>query len=387
MKIGLVCPYNITRGGGVQEVVKALQLEFTKLGHEAVVITPQPKEPYASRDHRVIFLGTATDFKSPLATTTQVSASVLTDEIDNMLEYEKFDVLHFHEPWVPVLSRQILSRSTCVNVATVHAKLPETIASRALMRVVTPYTKPLIRYIDAFTAVSEAAAEYLRTLTDDPIEIIPNGIHTGHFRSPAHLADLPKAKTILYIGRIEKRKGVKYLLRAFQILQERQPDARLIIAGDGVDREKMQELAEELQLRNVEFLGFIDDHTKLQLLHSADLFCSPAIYGESFGIVLLEAMASGLVTVAGNNPGYESVMTGLGQLSLVDPRDSKEFAHRMELLLTDEGIRQLWKKWAKKHIRQFEYHKVAAMYLSAYEAAIKAASEKPRRKREDWFRT
>ncbi|QQS69770.1 glycosyltransferase family 4 protein [Candidatus Saccharibacteria bacterium] len=387
MKIGLVCPYNITRGGGVQEVVKALQLEFTKLGHEAVVITPQPKEPYASRDHRVIFLGTATDFKSPLATTTQVSASVLTDEIDNMLEYEKFDVLHFHEPWVPVLSRQILSRSTCVNVGTVHAKLPETIASRALMRVVTPYTKPLIRYIDAFTAVSEAAAEYLRTLTDDPIEIIPNGIHTGHFRSPAHLADLPKAKTILYIGRIEKRKGVKYLLRAFQILQERQPDARLIIAGDGVDREKMQELAEELQLQNVEFLGFIDDHTKLQLLHSADLFCSPAIYGESFGIVLLEAMASGLVTVAGNNPGYESVMTGLGQLSLVDPRDSKEFAHRMELLLTDEGIRQLWKKWAKKHIRQFEYHKVAAMYLSAYEAAIKAASEKPRRKREDWFRT
>ena len=387
MKIGLVCPYNITRGGGVQEVVKALQLEFTKLGHEAVVITPQPKEPYASRDHRVIFLGTATDFKSPLATTTQVSASVLTDEIDNMLEYEKFDVLHFHEPWVPVLSRQILSRSTCVNVGTVHAKLPETIASRALMRVVTPYTKPLIRYIDAFTAVSEAAAEYLRTLTDDPIEIIPNGIHTGHFRSPAHLADLPKAKTILYIGRIEKRKGVKYLLRAFQILQERQPDARLIIAGDGVDREKMQELAEELQLRKVEFLGYIDDHTKLQLLHSADLFCSPAIYGESFGIVLLEAMASGLVTVAGNNPGYESVMTGLGQLSLVDPRDSKEFAHRMELLLTDEGIRQLWKKWAKKHIRQFEYHKVAAMYLSAYEAAIKAASEKPRRKREDWFRT
>ena len=116
----------------------------------------------------------------------------------------------------------------------------------------------------------------------------------------------------------------------------------------------MQELAEELQLRNVEFLGFIDDHIKLQLLHSADLFCSPAIYGESFGIVLLEAMASGLVTVAGNNPGYESVMTGLGQLSLVDPRDSKEFAHRMELLLTDEGIRLLWKKWAKKHVKQFE---------------------------------
>ena len=160
---------------------------------------------------------------------------------------------------------------------------------------------------------------------------------------------------------------------------------RLVIAGDGVDKEKMEELAEELQLQNVEFLGYIDDHTKLQLLHSADLFCSPAIYGESFGIVLLEAMASGLVTVAGNNPGYESVMTGLGQLSLVDPRDSKEFAHRMELLLTDQGIRQLWEKWAKKHVKQFEYHKVAALYLAAYEKAINEATEKPRRKREDWF--
>ncbi|QQS18264.1 glycosyltransferase family 4 protein [Candidatus Saccharibacteria bacterium] len=371
MKIGLVCPYNITRGGGVQEVVKALQLEFTKLGHDAVIITPQPKEPYTFRDHRVIFLGTATDFKSPLATTTQVSASVLTDEIDSLLEYEKFDVLHFHEPWVPVLSRQILSRSTCVNVATVHAKLPETIASRALMRVVTPYTKPLIRYIDSFTAVSEAAAEYLRSLTNEPIQIIPNGINTGHYRHPAHLADVPNGKTILYIGRLEKRKGVKYLLRAFQVLQDRQPDARLIIAGDGVDRVKTEELAEELGLSNVAFLGYIDDHTKLQLLHSADLFCSPAIYGESFGIVLLEAMASGLVTVAGNNPGYESVMTGLGQLSLVDPRDSKEFAHRMELLLNDVGIRDRWKKWAKKHGKQFEYHKVAALYLAAYEDAIK----------------
>ncbi len=387
MKIGLICPYSITRGGGVQEVVKALQLEFSKLGHEAVIITPQPKEPYAKRDHRVIFLGSAADFKSPLATTTQVSASVLTDEIDNVLEYEKFDVLHFHEPWVPVLSRQILSRSSCVNVATVHAKLPETIASRALVRVVTPYTKPLIRYLDSFTAVSEAAAEYLRTLTDAEIQIIPNGIHTGHFRRPAHLDDVKKKKTIVYIGRLEKRKGVKYLLQAVQVLQQRHPDARLVIAGDGVDREKLEDLADDIGVQNVEFLGYIDDHTKLQLLHTADLFCSPAIYGESFGIVLLEAMASGLVTVAGNNPGYESVMSGLGQLSLVDPRDTKEFAHRMELLLTDEGMRELWKKWAKKHVKQFEYHKVAAMYIDAYESAIRKAAHNPRKKREDWLRS
>lgn len=378
MKIGLVCPYSIAKGGGVQEVVKALQTEYTKLGHEAVIITPQIKEPYENHDRRIVFLGSAADFKSPLATTTQISASVLTDEIDAMLEYEQFDILHFHEPWVPVLSRQILSRSHTVNVATFHAKLPETLASRALAKVITPYTKPLLRHIDLFTAVSNAAAEYVRTLTDVEIEIIPNGIHIAHYRKPANF-ELPTRgpKTILFIGRLEKRKGVKYLLHAFRELQALHPNVRLQIGGDGVDREKLEELRDSLHLQNVEFLGYLEDTKKLELLHTADLFCSPALYGESFGIVLLEAMSSGLVTVAGNNPGYESVMSGIGQLSLVDPRDSKEFAQRLGLLLYDEGIRELWKKWAKKHVRQFDYPKVAALYLDSYERArAKVAAEK-----------
>lgn len=370
MKIGLVCPYSVTKGGGVQEVVKALQTEYEKQGHEAVIITPQPSEPYNEHGRKIIFLGTATDFKSPLATTTQVSASVMTDEIDSMLEYEQFDVLHFHEPWVPVLSRQILSRSKTVNVATFHAKLPETITSRALAKIVTPYTKPLLRHIHHFTAVSDAAADYVKTLTDEPIHIVPNGIHIGHYRKPANLQRPRGPKTILYVGRLEKRKGLKYLLQAMQLLQEQLPSVRLLIGGDGVDREKLEEFAQELKLQNVEFMGYLSDAQKRELLHTSDLFCSPAIFGESFGIVLLEAMSSGIVTVAGNNPGYSAVMTGLGQLSLVDPRDTKEFAHRLNLLLSDEGIRELWKKWAKKHVRQFDYPKVAGMYLEEYKRAI-----------------
>ncbi|MFZ1248995.1 MAG: glycosyltransferase family 4 protein [Candidatus Saccharimonadales bacterium] len=380
MKIGLVCPYNIAKGGGVQEVVKALQHEYIRGGHDAVIITPQPKESSDSHTGRVVFLGSATDFKSPLSTTSQISASVLTDEIDSMLEYEQFDVLHFHEPWVPVLSRQILSRSTCVNVATFHAKLPETLASRALAKVITPYTKPLLRHIDSFTAVSEAAADYVRSLTEEPIEIIPNGINLRHFRKPAHLevAKRNGKKTVLYVGRLEKRKGVKYLLHAVHDIQERGHQVQLLIAGDGVDKEKLEYIAQELELAQVEFLGYIDDDKKRELLHTVDLFCSPALYGESFGIVLLEAMASGLVTIAGNNPGYESVMSGLGQLSLVNPRDTKEFAQRMELLLHDEGIRELWKKWAKKQVRQYDYPKVATLYLQAYERAIEQAGVTPK---------
>jgi phosphatidylinositol alpha-mannosyltransferase len=377
MKIGLVLPYNITTGSGVKEHVFAQHDELTARGHEVAIITPQPREAYADEGRRVIFLGSATEVKTPLSTSLQISASVLTDEIDAVLEHEQFDVLHFHEPWVPVLSRQVLSRSKSVNVATFHAKLPETAVSRTVAKMITPYTKPLLRHIDAFTAVSESAAEYVHSLADVPITIIPNGINLKAYKKPAHLARDPDApRTVLYVGRLEHRKGVHYLLSAFAELEQRKPGVRLVIAGDGADREKLEAEAAELGLQDVEFLGFVDDITKKHLLHTADLACFPAIFGESFGIVLLEAMASGLVTVAGDNPGYASVMQELGRLSLVTPKDTSQFAHRLELLLFDEDLRSVWKKWAKEYVRQFDY----AIIVDSYEAVYKTACKNSRQK-------
>lgn len=373
MKIGLVCPYNIALGGGVLEQVKAMQTELAHRGHETAIITPQPRVPYVDDGRRVIFLGSAADVKNPLGTVSPVSVSMLTDEIDSMLEREQFDILHFHEPWVPVLSRQILSRSNTVNVATFHAALPSTRVAQTVGKVFTPYTKPMLRHIDAFVAVSDAAAEYLLGLAEVPVKIIPNGINIKHFRRRAG-SELPETnrKTILYIGRLEHRKGVKYLIEAFAYLQKREPDIGLQIAGAGPDREKLEQLVEELGCEHVEFLGYIDDATKIRLLHEADLFCSPAVYGESFGVVLLESMAAGLVTVAGDNPGYESVMQGLGHLSLVNPKDTNLFAHRLQLLLTDQDLRGLWQKWAKEYIRQFDYPKIIDQYETVYAAALKA---------------
>lgn len=371
MKIGLVLPYNITLGGGVKEHVFAQQNELVKRGHDVVVVTPQPRETYVPDGRKVVFLGAATEFKSPLGTSSQISASVLTDEIDAVLEHEQFDLLHFHEPWVPVLSRQILSRSNTVNVATFHAKLPETIVSRTMAKAITPYTKPLLRHIDAFTAVTDAAAEYLLSLADVSVEIIPNGIDLkGYQKAPLESLPALQRKTIFYVGRLEHRKGVSYLIDAFAQLQAREPEASLVVAGDGPDRPKLEEQVAELGLRHVEFLGFIDDTAKKQWLHAADLFCAPSIYGESFGIVLLEAMAAGLVTVAGDNPGYSGVMQGLGQLSLIDPKDTSLFAHRLQLLLFDEDLRKLWRQWAKTYVRQFDYPKIVDKYEAVYETAL-----------------
>lgn len=374
MKIGLVCPYNIAKGGGVQEIVRAMQQELIKRGHEALIITPEPRDmPEYHRKDTIIFVGGAADFKSVLHTTSQFSMAADTYGITQMLEEEKFDILHFHEPWVPMLSRQILSRSQAVNVATFHAKLPETLMSRTMAKVVTPYTKAVLKQLHVLTAVSEAASEYVRSLTDAPVSIIPNGIDLSVYKNQTSAKkDGSSSKTILYIGRLEKRKGVDCLLQAYKLLEERiADDVQLIIAGDGPDREKLENMAEILEISNITFLGYISEQEKVTLLEEADLFCAPSLYGESFGIVLLEAMATGVVTVAGNNPGYASVLQELGSLSLVNPKDSEEFARRLDVMLHDEGLRKLWKKWAKTYVQQYNYSNIVDQYVEVYETALK----------------
>lgn len=383
MKIGLVCPYNVTLGGGVQEVLRAVQAELIKRGHEVLIITPEPRGGIGShKDGNTIFIGGGADLKSPLSTTAQVSASFDPEAIKDMLDREQFDIIHFHEPWVPVLSRQILARSTSVNIATFHAKMPENVMSRTLTRVITPYTKSILKDLHELTAVSSAASDYISELTDRPVTIIPNGIDLKHFKISADEKKTKKqtGKTVLYVGRLERRKGVVYLLKAFQLLQQRNEDVELILAGDGPDREKLELMVETLGLQNVTFKGYVSEEEKLRLLHESDLFCAPAIYGESFGVVLLEAIASGLVTVAANNPGYSSVMQGLGALSLVNPRDTVEFARRLDLLLREESLRDMWRNWAKSYVKQFDYPRIVDQYEALYERAYAKRSTKRKRR-------
>ncbi len=129
-------------------------------------------------------------------------------------------------------------------------------------------------------------------------------------------------------------------------------------------------LAEDLKLPNVSFLGFVSEELKLELLAEADIFCSPAIFGESFGIVLLEAMATGTVCVAGNNSGYIDVMQELGAMSIVNPQDAEEFARRLDLLLHQKDLRALWQKWATQYVKQFSYARIVDRYEELYREAI-----------------
>jgi phosphatidyl-myo-inositol alpha-mannosyltransferase len=375
MKVGLVCPYNIAKGGGVQEILFALQAVLRRRGHDTYIITPRPQDHSGIPHDHMIFVGNAADFSGPTKTTFQISASV-NETIDTILEEHQFDILHFHEPWIPMLSLQILSRSNAVNVGTFHAKLPETIMTRTMAKVVTPYTKSVLKYIDVFTAVSDAAAEYVCTQTDKPVAIIPNGIDLKRFTPPNKFHDGRKEKTILYVGRLEGRKGLKHLLHAFRQLQDKRPDVRLVVAGDGADREKLTNLALDLELENVTFLGYVSAAEKVRLYQESDLFCAPSLYGESFGVVLLEAMATGLVAVAGDNPGYAAVMNGLGKISLVDPKHTAEFARRLDLLLHETDLRRLWRSWAAAELPQYSYEHIVSQYEQVYKTAIASARNK-----------
>lgn len=355
-------------GGGVQECVLAIRDGLVKRGHKAYIITPQPRDYDGPKHPGIITVGGATKWRS-YGTTTQLSASVDVDSLSEMLEREKFDVIHFHEPWAPMLSRQILTRSEAIHIGTFHAALPDKVLSRTFEKVITPYTKSILQYLDVLTAVSPAAAKYASTLTSRNISIIANGIDLSEY-SYTHVDDKAhKTKTIFYIGRLEKRKGVKYLLQAFAILVAKNPNFRLTIGGDGPDRQKLEDLVRDENIPNVEFIGYVPSERKTRLFTESDLFCSPAIYGESFGIVLLEAMASGCVLVAGNNPGYESVMDGTGQISIVNPKDTSEFARRLELLATDDALRKVWREWALNRVKQNDYNNIIDQYLALYKAA------------------
>lgn len=372
MKIGLVCPYNIFKGGGVTEQVMALRAQYVKLGHQAKILTPQPRGYKGPIPDYIITVGVSSNVKAFFHTNGQWSVSVDTDDIDEVFAREKFDVLNFHEPHIPLWGRQLLMRSKSANVATMHALLPDTFTTKTITNVVTPYTKPMLKYFDIFTATGKPATEYLLSLENVPITIIPCGVDVAKYSVALPKSMRPlKRKTILYVGRLEKRKGVRYLLRAYQELAERHGDIQLYIAGVGSEEQSLRNFIELNDIPRITFLGFISEAEKIKLLHQADVFCAPSHYGEGFGIVLLEAMAAGCPLVAGDNPGYLRVMQELGTISMVNSQDSIDFARRLELMMFNEDLRKLWRQWAKLYVKQFDYPRIAAQYISVYEKAIR----------------
>lgn len=385
MKIALVCPYNmLDRPGGVAEVVINLYEGLKKKGHTVKVISQRPPGYAGKVPEDYILFGVTRKFKGGFGTEGNWGMPADSEEIAQILEKEQFDVINFHEPWLPMLAWQMLKHSKTAHVGTFHANLVDTAAGKTwTSSIFTPYGRPLLRKMDVFTATSHAPAKMLidranmkssreRELIEN-IRYIPCGVDLKQYKPYKKRTPIKGAgtKTIFYVGRLERRKGVDYLIKAFAELVKEMPQAHLVIAGEGGRRERLEQMVQLGKIPNVELLGYVSDEEKRRLLGNADLACFPSIFGEGFGIVLLEAMAMGTPLLAGNNLGYINVMKGHGRIGLVDPESTKDFANRLAVFLEDDEERKTLVSWGLREVKQYDYARVVNQYEVAYKEAIK----------------
>jgi phosphatidylinositol alpha-mannosyltransferase len=278
---------------------------------------------------------------------------------------EQFDVVHVHEPFMPVLPIHFLRYSEAVNVGTFHATRDKTQFFYVWGR---RHIRRWFRRLDGKIAVSPAASKFVAEYFPGYYNIIPNGVDVNHFASKREpLAQYADGKpSILFVGRPERRKGLDFLVRAFARVKAQVPDARLIIVGAG-KFDAQRRLARSLRLRDVEFCSYVS-HDDLPRYHqTADVFCSPATGFESQGIVLLEAMAAGLPIVASNIEGYASVLTHGVEGLLVLPEDVEGLADALIRLLNDPVQRRQMAQRGRKRAQEFSWERVSQQVLSYYE--------------------
>jgi phosphatidylinositol alpha-mannosyltransferase len=224
--------------GGVQQVILHLRDGLVKKGHDVQIITPRPAKYQDAPPAGTIMLGTSRRVRAGLGTAGDMAVEVDVDEIDSLLEREKFDVLNFHEPWTPMLTWQMVGRSSAAHVGTFHANLNDSLTAKSIVNVLTPYGRGIGEKMHVITAVSPAAASVLtkKAAEEDvvkDIKYIPNGIDLKIYSPSKEKKPLSGAntKTVLYVGRLERRKGVDHLIRAFGELVREYPDVHLLVAS------------------------------------------------------------------------------------------------------------------------------------------------------------
>ena len=369
MKIALVSAYDYPYPGGVTEHISHLSAEFKRRGHEVHIIAPQSAAVKDLTTEIVHPVGTVVPVPAN-GSVARLSLSVrLSRKVKEILERERFDVIHLHEPLLPALPITVLRHSQTVNIGTFHAFARSNYAYF--------YGKPILKYfvrkLHGRIAVSPPARDFVAEYFPGHYEVIPNGIDYERFAgaSPAPLERYREGgPNVLFVGRIEKRKGLKFLLRAMGGVWDHFPAARLIVVGAGPLLEDYRRLVEANRLENVEFVGFVPSEDLLRYYQSCDVFCAPSTGQESFGIVLLEAMASGKPLVASDISGYRSVVTHGVHGLLVPPKDEQALALALVRLLSDPDLRARMGQAGRAWAAEFSWDKVAGRVLDFYDRVL-----------------
>jgi len=372
VKIAMVSPYDFTWPGGVTAHVTQLARELGRSGHEVQVLAPHSPSRESQDADLHVPLGRSVPLPSG-GSIARVSLSWwLYPKVRALLRKEQFDVIHLHEPMAPILPLCVLEFSDSVNVGTFHASY----ARQHLYRITHPIIKRWQQRLHGNIAVSPAARRYVNNTFPGDYEIIPNGIDFKHFST--NVAPMPQYQdgkiNILFVGRLEKRKGLRYLLEAYGKLKWDLPNIRLIVVGPGNPDKESYRVMSSQNLQDVEFVGRVSYDDLPRYYASADIFCSPATGAESFGIVLLEAMSAGKPVVASDIEGFRGVMTHGEQGLLVPKKDSNALAEALRMLACDPELRRKLGGNGNRLAEEYRWEVVAGRVEAYYNTCLKAAN-------------
>jgi phosphatidyl-myo-inositol alpha-mannosyltransferase len=372
LRVGIVCPYSFDAPGGVQFHVRDLAESLMALGHDVSVLAPADDDTPVPDYLTPVGGAIPVRYNGSVARVTFGPRSV--GRVRRWLDAGRFDVLHLHEPVNPSLSMSALWIAQGPIVATFHSSL---VRSRAL-QVAYPLVRQSLEKVDARIAVSEDARRTLVDHLGGDAVVIPNGVYVDTFASAAPAArwqGAPDAPTIAFLGRLdEPRKGLPVLTDAIPRVLERLPGARFLVAGRGDDGRDQAVAALGEHAASVEFLGGVSDEDKASLLASVDLYVAPQTGGESFGIVLVEAMSAGACVVASDLGAFRRVLDDGAAGALFPVGDGAALAATVLDVLDDRARADAYREHARAFVRRFDWSTVTAEVLAVYEMVL-AASE------------
>ncbi|MBW3086312.1 Phosphatidyl-myo-inositol mannosyltransferase [Austwickia sp. TVS 96-490-7B] len=371
MRVGIVCPYSFDVPGGVQFHVRDLAEHLIGVGHNVEVLAPAEEDtPLPSY---VIGTGRAVPIPYNGSVARLAFGPRAAAKVSRWLEQGRFDVVHIHEPIAPSLSILALWAVEAPTVATFHTSY---VRSRA-MQAAYPMVRGAFEKIHGRIAVSEAARETVITHVGGDAVVIPNGVFVDRFASapPApQWQGSPHAPTVAFLGRIdEPRKGLPLLLEALPAVVARHPGVRVLVAGYGDVTAAHGRVPASVR-SHVEFLGGIDDAQKASLLTSVDAYVAPHLGGESFGIVLVEALAAGAPVVASDLGAFHRVLDSGRAGRLFRSGDPADLARVLGDVLCDTSGRESLRKSGRSYVRRYDWATVAADVLAVYETVIEGTS-------------
>ncbi|MGX7829204.1 glycosyltransferase family 4 protein [Actinokineospora sp. 24-640] len=367
MRVGIVCPYSFDVPGGVQAHVVDLARALGGLGHQVEVLAPAdddtPVPDFVQPAGRAVGI----PYNGSVA---RLSFGPLSfARVRRWIREHEFDVLHLHEPTAPSLSMLALMVADGPIVATFHTSTPRSRTLSAFQLILQPFLEKVTARIAVSALARRVQVEHLG---GDAVEI-PNGVDVGFFRDAEPLPDYPRGCSVGFVGRYdEPRKGMAVLLKALRPLVEELPELRLVVVGRG-DEDELRKAAGPIPL---ELLGQVDDATKARMLRSVDVYCAPNTGGESFGIILTEAMAAGTAVAASDLDAFRRVLDD-GRAGVLTPvGDAAALTDALRGLLADDSRRAALAAEGERRVAAYDWSVVAAQVLRVYEQAVAAC---PRR--------